>query len=75
MAGLFLELSVSVKGDLPLMRRVGLAITVPNACAEAKKAAHYVTKKEGGKGAVREVDEIILRSQNKWRSAIKKYLI
>jgi len=60
--------------DLPLLKRVGLAITVPNACAEAKKAAHYVTKRAGGKGAVREVVEIILRSQNKWQKVVKRYL-
>jgi len=60
--------------DLPLTRRAGLSIAVPNACADVKKYAHYITKKEGGKGAVREVVEIILHVQNKWRSAIKKYL-
>ena len=60
--------------DLPIMRQAGLAVAVAGACSEVKKAACYITKKEGGKGAVREVIEIILRAQNKWRSVIKRYL-
>ncbi|MBL7085208.1 MAG: HAD-IIIA family hydrolase [Candidatus Omnitrophica bacterium] len=60
--------------DLPAMKRAGFAVAVPNGSAEVRKIAHYVTKKEGGKGAVREVIEIILRSQNKWLKSIKKYL-
>lgn len=60
--------------DFPVMKRAGLAVAVANACSEAKKVAHYVTKKEGGKGAVREVIEIILRAQNKWRRLTRRYL-
>jgi 3-deoxy-D-manno-octulosonate 8-phosphate phosphatase (KDO 8-P phosphatase) len=60
--------------DLPVMKRVGLAIAVANACSQAQKMAHYVTKKEGGKGAVREAIEIILRAQNKWRKLTQKFL-
>ncbi len=60
--------------DLPLMKRVGLAVAVSNACPEVKKTAHYITKKQGGKGAVREVVEIILQAQHKWRKLIKGYL-
>ncbi|MFC1632356.1 KdsC family phosphatase [Candidatus Omnitrophota bacterium] len=60
--------------DLPVIRRAGLAVAVANACAEVKTLAHYVTKKKGGAGAVREVIEIILRAQNKWRKLIEKYL-
>ncbi|MBL7092029.1 MAG: HAD hydrolase family protein [Candidatus Omnitrophica bacterium] len=59
--------------DLPVMRRAGLAVAVPGACGEVKRAARYVTKKEGGKGAVREVIEVILRAQNKWRKLVGKY--
>ncbi|MFH1245801.1 MAG: HAD-IIIA family hydrolase [Candidatus Omnitrophota bacterium] len=61
--------------DMPIMKRAGLAVAVANACAEVKQLAHYVTDKEGGKGAVREVIEIILRAQNKWDNLIKKFLI
>lgn len=60
--------------DLPVMIRVGLAVAVTNACCEVKRIAHYVTKKEGGRGAVREVVEIILRAQNKWRKIVNRYL-
>lgn len=60
--------------DLPVIKRAGFAVAVPNGCPEAKRAAHYVTKKEGGKGAVREVIEIILRAQNKWRKLTKEFL-
>lgn len=59
--------------DLPLMKRVGLACSVPGACSEAKRVAHYITKKQGGKGAVREVVEIILKAQDRWEKLIKKY--
>lgn len=60
--------------DLPAMKQAGLAVAVTNACAEVKKIAHYITKKEGGKGAVREVIELILRAQNKWQSVTRRYL-
>ncbi len=59
--------------DLGLMREVGLPIAVVNACAEIKKAATYITSREGGKGAVREVAELILKTQGKWDELIKTY--
>lgn len=57
--------------DLPVLARVGLAIAVSNAVPEVKRAAHYVTKHEGGNGAAREVVELILKSQGKWTSVLK----
>jgi 3-deoxy-D-manno-octulosonate 8-phosphate phosphatase (KDO 8-P phosphatase) len=59
--------------DIPLFRKVGLSIAVADACEEARRAAHYVTEKEGGKGAVREVCEMILRAQGKWDEIAKRY--
>ncbi len=59
--------------DLGLMKRVGLAIAVANACPEIKKASRYITKKNGGRGAVREIAELILKSQGKWKAAIRPY--
>ncbi|MFH1045836.1 MAG: HAD hydrolase family protein [Candidatus Omnitrophota bacterium] len=59
--------------DLPVLKRVGLAATVKGACAEAKKCAHYIAKRPGGEGAVREVIELILRAQNIWGRLIKLY--
>ncbi|MDE3169655.1 MAG: HAD hydrolase family protein, partial [Acidobacteriota bacterium] len=49
--------------DLPLLGRAGLAIAVADAVVEVRRAAHYVTKARGGEGAVREVVELILKSQ------------
>jgi 3-deoxy-D-manno-octulosonate 8-phosphate phosphatase (KDO 8-P phosphatase) len=58
--------------DLPVMRRVGFAVAVGNAVPEVQRAAHYVTQRKGGDGAVREVIEIILKAQGKWESLINK---
>jgi len=58
--------------DLPIMRRVGLAVAVGDAVAEVKKAAHYTTKAVGGKGALRELVELILRSKGIWEEMIDK---
>ena len=60
--------------DLGVLKRAGFAASVPNARPEVKKVAHYITRKNGGRGAVREVCELILKSQNKWKSAIKDYV-
>jgi 3-deoxy-D-manno-octulosonate 8-phosphate phosphatase (KDO 8-P phosphatase) len=59
--------------DICLMRKVGLPIAVANACPEVKKAALWETSREGGRGAVREVSELILKTQSKWSEAIKAY--
>lgn len=59
--------------DLPVLKRVGLSIAVPEAIEEVRKSCHYITKKSGGKGAVREVIEIILKSQNLWDKVISQY--
>lgn len=52
--------------DLPLLERAGLKVAVANAPEEVKGKADYVTVKEGGRGAVREVIELILRAQGLW---------
>ena len=52
--------------DLCLLKRVGFPIAVFNAAPEIKQAASYVTLKHGGRGAVREVAELILKAQDKW---------
>ena len=58
--------------DIPVMRRVGLAVAVANACPEAKKTAHFVTTRNGGDGAVSQVVELILKSQGRWTDAITR---
>jgi 3-deoxy-D-manno-octulosonate 8-phosphate phosphatase (KDO 8-P phosphatase) len=59
--------------DIPLLRRVGLAVAVADAVDEVKAAAHLITQRPGGQGAVREVIELILRAQGHWDSLIERY--
>jgi 3-deoxy-D-manno-octulosonate 8-phosphate phosphatase (KDO 8-P phosphatase) len=58
--------------DLPVMKRVGLAAAVGDAVPEVKRAAHYVAKAHAGRGAVREVIELILKSKGVWDEMIDK---
>jgi 3-deoxy-D-manno-octulosonate 8-phosphate phosphatase (KDO 8-P phosphatase) len=58
--------------DLPLLRRVGLAVAVGNAVPEVKRAAHYTTKALAGQGAIRETIELILKSKGIWEAMIDK---
>jgi 3-deoxy-D-manno-octulosonate 8-phosphate phosphatase (KDO 8-P phosphatase) len=60
--------------DIPILKRVGLAVAVANGVQEVKDCAHYVTQREGGKGAAREVIEFILKSQNLWSELIEKHI-
>ena len=60
--------------DIPIMQRVGFAVAVADAVEETKQAAHYITEQKGGHGAVREVTELILKSQNRWDDLMKRYL-
>lgn len=60
--------------DLPVLRRAGLAIGVANQNPVMAAHVHYVTRAAGGAGAVREVCELILRSQGRWDSALARYL-
>lgn len=59
--------------DLGILKKVGLPVAVANACPEIKKVSAYITKKKGGRGAVREVAELILKSQGKWQEAVALY--
>jgi 3-deoxy-D-manno-octulosonate 8-phosphate phosphatase (KDO 8-P phosphatase) len=60
--------------DLPLLAQVGFAVAVANAVHEVKLHADYVTTNPGGNGAVREVCELILKSQGKWDHCLSRYL-
>lgn len=60
--------------DLPVLRRVGFAVAVADAAEEVKKACHLVTGHEGGRGAVREALEFIIRAQGKWDEIMARYL-
>ena len=50
--------------DMPPMLRCGLAVTVPAAPLSVKNRAHYITQKQGGHGAVRELCELIMHAQD-----------
>lgn len=60
--------------DIPLLRRAGLAVAVADAAGETKEFSHVVTERAGGRGAVREVIEFILKAQGKWREALSRYV-
>ncbi|MFH1441219.1 MAG: HAD-IIIA family hydrolase [Candidatus Omnitrophota bacterium] len=59
--------------DLCLLKRVGLPVAVSNALDEIKKVCVYVTSKRGGRGAVREITELLLKAQGKWETVIADY--
>lgn len=59
--------------DVVIMHRVGLAIATANARPEVKREAHYVTEVPGGRSAVREAIELILRAKGLWNQVLAKY--
>jgi 3-deoxy-D-manno-octulosonate 8-phosphate phosphatase (KDO 8-P phosphatase) len=59
--------------DLPVMQVCGVAIAPASAASDVRKIAHIVTQKGGGRGAVREAIETILRAQGTYDDAVKKY--
>ena len=71
------KLEVSYIGDdlndIPLMLQSGLGVAVADAAPETREHAHYVTTASGGFGAVREVIELILKSQGRWDDLIANY--
>jgi 3-deoxy-D-manno-octulosonate 8-phosphate phosphatase (KDO 8-P phosphatase) len=60
--------------DLPVMRRAGLAVAVPNAVPEVRELADLVTQRAGGDGAVRELAELLLKAQGKWQQIMERYI-
>lgn len=60
--------------DLPVMRHVGLSCAVRDAEHMVKQYAHYITPRDGGKGAVRDVCELIMRAQGTLDDALNKYI-
>jgi 3-deoxy-D-manno-octulosonate 8-phosphate phosphatase (KDO 8-P phosphatase) len=59
--------------DLGPLKRAGFSVAVADGVAEAKAAAHFVTQNAGGRGAVREVVEMILRAQGIWQPFVAHY--
>ncbi|HEY1191049.1 MAG TPA: HAD hydrolase family protein [Gemmata sp.] len=60
--------------DVPVLRRCGLAVAVPDACPEARAAAHHVTAVPGGHGAVRDAIEWLLKLQGRWADVTARYI-
>ena len=59
--------------DLPVLRRAGLSVAVADACSEVRKKADYVTAASGGRGAVREAIEWLLKLQGAWADTVGRY--
>ncbi len=57
--------------DLPLLAQVGLAVAVADAAPEVKATAHWVTTLPGGRGAVREVCDLLLKAQALWEETLR----
>jgi 3-deoxy-D-manno-octulosonate 8-phosphate phosphatase (KDO 8-P phosphatase) len=60
--------------DIPLARRSGLGVCVADGALELKRVCHYTTQRRGGRGAAREVVELILKAQGRWEQAIPQAL-
>ena len=60
--------------DLPVLTRVGFSAAVASADPEVKRHVHYVSRLPGGRGAVREVIEFILKAQGSWPKILRRYL-
>ena len=61
--------------DIPLLRKVGFAAAVKDAVEDLKMYVDFITEKNGGQGAVREICELILKTQGKWGEATEKYFM
>jgi 3-deoxy-D-manno-octulosonate 8-phosphate phosphatase (KDO 8-P phosphatase) len=61
--------------DLPILRRVGLSMTVADACPDLFDLVDFVSSKPGGRGAVRELCEMLLKSQGHWAGLTQHYFV
>jgi len=59
--------------DIPVLKRAGLSFCPKDAPEEVKQVVDYVTRAEGGRGVLREVIEMILKSQGKWEEVTREY--
>jgi 3-deoxy-D-manno-octulosonate 8-phosphate phosphatase (KDO 8-P phosphatase) len=59
--------------DIPLLKRVGFGVSISDAVPDARRVADYVTRHRGGRGAVREVCEMILKAQGRWAEVAARY--
>jgi 3-deoxy-D-manno-octulosonate 8-phosphate phosphatase (KDO 8-P phosphatase) len=59
--------------DLPVLTRCGLAAAPSDAAAEVRSAVHWVSTAAGGRGAVRELIEVVLRAQGRWAAVMAEH--
>ncbi|MBI5345276.1 MAG: HAD hydrolase family protein, partial [Deltaproteobacteria bacterium] len=59
--------------DIPMLKRAGFSISVPDGVKEVRESCDYVTSRPGGKGAVREAVEVILKAQGRWEDVTGPY--
>lgn len=59
--------------DLPILMRVGFAVTVADAVPDVKPLVHHVTERKGGRGAVREVCDLLLKRGGHWDAVTSRY--
>jgi len=59
--------------DLPVLRRVGISATVADACEEIKPEVDFVSRRRGGRGAVREFCELLLKESGRWSHVFSRY--
>ena len=60
--------------DIPLAKRSGLGVSVADGAVELQQVCHYTTRRRGGRGAAREVIELILKAQGRWEEAVPRAL-
>lgn len=61
--------------DLPILKKVGLACCVSNATRDIMPYVHYVSRREGGRGAVREIIDLVLKTQGLWDKVTRDYFV
>ncbi len=59
--------------DLPILRRVGFSATVADAVAEVLPLVNYVARKPGGRGAVREICDLLIKASGRWEELTQRY--
>ena len=59
--------------ELPILQRAGLAVAVPNAVDEVRRVSHYITRRAAGRGAVREIVDLILHAKGLWNQVLQRY--
>lgn len=60
--------------DIPVLKKAGFSAAVSDAVKEVRDIADYVTERPGGRGAAREITEVILKGQGKWEDILQYYL-